>query len=102
MSTSHSCSLAAQVQASTIAPIALLACSSSRLRASPSIRQWPGTTFDAVPPEITPTFAVVSASRRPSLIAAIAAAAAAIALRPSSGRMPEWASVPSKSATSRL
>ena len=72
------------------------------LRASPSIRQRPGTTLEAVPPSITPTFAVVSASSRPSFIAAIAAAAAAIALRPSSGRIPAWASAPSNSATSRL
>ena len=37
---------------------------------------------------IRPTFAVVSSSSRPSSIRAIAAAAAAIALLPSSGRMP--------------
>ena len=101
-STSHSCSLAAQVQASTIAPIVSLARSSSRLRASPSIRQWPGTTLEAVPPAITPTLAVVSSSSRPSSIAAIAAAAASIALRPSSGRIPACASVPSNSASQPL
>ncbi len=61
-----------------------------------------GTTFEADPPSIVPTFAVVSWSSRPSFIAAIAAAAAAIALRPASGRIPEWASTPSKSAVIRL
>ena len=71
------------------------------LRASPSTRQCPATTFDAVPPSIIPTLAVVSSSRRPSSIAAIAAAAAAIALWPSSGRIPACASTPSKSAISR-
>ena len=43
-------------------------------------------------PSITPTFAVVSSSRRPSVIAPIAAAAASIAEWPSSGRMPACAS----------
>ena len=71
------------------------------LRASPSTRQWAATTFDAVPPLITPTLVVVSSSSRPSVIDATAAAAAAIALRPSSGRMPAWASTPSNSATIR-
>ena len=71
------------------------------LRASPSIRQAPGTTLAEVPPAITPTFAVVSGSSRPSSIAAIAAAAAAIALCPSSGLIPAWASVPLNSASSR-
>ena len=54
-----------------------------------------------VPPSITPTFAVVSSSSRPSLIAPIAAAAASIAERPSSGRIPACASIPSNSAISR-
>ena len=39
--------------------------SSSRPRASASIRHRSGTTFVAVPPVIVPTFAVVSASSRP-------------------------------------
>src|SRR5919108_5157436 len=102
MSTSHSYSLAAQVQASTIAPTVRLARSSSRLRASPLIRHRPGTTFEAAPPEMTPTFAVVASSRRPRLIPETAAAAAWIALRPSSGRVPACASAPPKPAPSRL
>ncbi len=65
------------------------------------IRQWPGTTFPEVPPTITPTFAVVSSSSRPSSIREIAPAAAAIALLPSSGRIPACASTPAKSATIR-
>ena len=81
----------------------LLARSSSRLRASPSTRQWPGTTFEAVPPRdhadvrrrlvVEPAELHRSRSppRRP-----------AMALRPSSGRIPEWASMPSNSAASRL
>ena len=75
--------------------------SSSRPRASASIRQRSGTTFVAVPPVIVPTFAVVSASSRPSRMAATARAAATIALRPSSGRMPAWAARPWISATIR-
>ena len=51
-----------------------------------------------VPPSIRPTLAVVSSSSRPSSMRAIAAAAAAIALLPSSGRIPAWASTPAKSA----
>ncbi len=43
--------------------------------------------------------AVVPWSSRPSRIRPIAAAAAAIALLPSSGRIPAWASTPMKSAT---
>ena len=53
----------------------------------------------ALPPRISPTFAVVSSSMRPSRISAIARAAAAIALRPCSGAMPEWASRPMKRAS---
>ena len=45
-----------------------------------------------------PTFAVVPSSSRPRLIRPIAAAAASIALAPSSGRTPAWASTPTKSA----
>ena len=71
-------------------------------RASPRIVQRPGTTFvPPWPPEIVPMFAVVSASIRPSRIAAIARAAASIALRPSSGRIPACACVPRKSASIR-
>ncbi len=70
----------------------------SRLRASATISQWPGTTLPEVPPRITPTLAVVSSSSRPSSMRAIAAEAAAIALLPSSGRIPAWASTPVKSA----
>ena len=70
----------------------------SRLRASAWMPQCPGTTLPEVPPLIRPTLAVVSSSSRPSSIRAIAAAAAAIALLPSSGRIPAWASTPTKSA----
>ena len=69
-STSQPCSLAAQVQASTIAAdrvARLLPRRASAPRPRPGIA--PATTFDAVPPSITPTLAVVSSSRRPSLIA---------------------------------
>ncbi len=45
-----------------------------------------------------PTFAVVPSSSRPRLIRPIAAAAASIALEPSSGRTPACASTPTKSA----
>ena len=69
------------------------------LRASATIRQWPGTTLPAVPPSIVPTFAVVPSSRRPRCIREIAADAAAIALLPSSGLIPAWASTPVNSAT---
>ncbi len=89
------------MQASVIEAIASDARAGSRLRASASISHSPGTTLVAVPPEIVPTFAVVSSSRRPSFISEIAAAAAAIALRPSSGRIPAWASAPSKRAARR-
>ena len=51
-----------------------------------------------MPPAIRPTLAVVPSSRRPSSIREIAAAAAAIALLPSSGRIPACASTPVKSA----
>ena len=90
------------MQASTISPITAAARSPSTLRASPRIRQWPATTFEAIPPSIIPTFAVVSSSRRPSFIPATAAAAAAIALVPSSGLIPAWASCPVNEATNRL
>src|ERR687895_18684 len=64
---------------------------SSRLRASSTTWQCSATTFAAVPPSIWPMFAVVPASRRPIRMAASACAAAAMALRPVSGRMPAWA-----------
>ena len=69
-------------------PATAAARSASRLRASALMPQWPGTTLPEVPPSITPTLAVVSASSRPSSMRAIAAAAAAIALLPSSGSIP--------------
>ena len=72
------------------------------LRASASIVQLPATTFGAVPPEILPTFVVVSSSMRPRSIVAIAAEAASIALRPASGRIPACASIPRNSAISFL
>ncbi len=55
-----------------------------------------GTMFRALPPSITPTFAVVTSSIRPSRRSAIARAAAAIADLPSSGAIPEWAARPWK------
>ena len=97
-STSHPCALAPQAQASAISPATSAARPASRLRASAWIQQCPGTTLPEVPPEIRPTLAVVSGSSRPSSMREIAAAAAAIALLPSSGRMPACASTPAKSA----
>ncbi len=64
------------------------------------MRQRSGTTLTALPPLIRPMLAVVCSSMRPSFMAAIAAAAAAIALRPVSGAMPAWAATPWKSAAS--
>ena len=55
-----------------------------------------------MPPAITPTFAVVSSSIRPSRRSAIARAAAAIAERPSSGNMPACAARPWKRTSSLL
>jgi hypothetical protein len=60
-----------------------------------------GTTFRAVPPEMTPTLALVSSSTRPSRKSAIAREAAAMAERPSSGCMPACAAVPWKRKSSR-
>ena len=61
-----------------------------------------GTTFvEPTPPSMLPTFVVVPASSRPSGIAATARAAARIALRPASGRMPACAARPWNSARSR-
>jgi hypothetical protein len=58
-------------------------------------------TLIALPPSMSPTLAVVSASSRPSRMAAIALAAATTALRPASGRTPAWAARPRNSATIR-
>ena len=55
----------------------------------------------AMPPRISPTFAVVSASIRPSRMSAIARAAATMALRPSSGAIPECAARPMKRRAQR-
>ena len=77
------------------------ALATSRLRASSSTTQRSATTFADVPPSMRPTLAVVSASSLPICIAATARAAAAIALRPASGRMPAWAARPRKLASSR-
>ena len=71
-------------------------------RVSASSRQRSGTMLvEPAPPWIEPTLAVVCSSIRPSGIAAIAWAAARIAERPSSGRMPAWAARPWKSAAMR-
>jgi hypothetical protein len=66
----------------------------SRLRASASISASPGTEFRAVPPRMSPTLDVVSASMRPSLMRPMAAAAAAMALMPCSGAAPACAALP--------
>ena len=87
-SRSHSVALAASWRWSTSSVTTCSIRAGSWPRTSASSRQRSGTTFVAVPPAIVPTFAVVSGSKRPSSIAAIARAAAAIAFRPSSGRMP--------------
>ena len=55
----------------------------------------------ALPPAIEPTFTVVSSSTRPSRIEQIARAAARIAERPSSGRMPACAATPRNLASMR-
>ena len=60
----------------------------SRERASASNEHHSGTMLRAVPPVITPTFALDWWSIRPSRMSAIARAAAKIAERPSSGYMP--------------
>ena len=66
------------------------------------MRQRSGTTFVLpTPPWIEPTLAVVCSSIRPSGIAATAWAAARIAERPASGRMPACAARPWKSAAMR-
>ena len=101
VSTSHSASLAASVAASTIEPTTSPARASSRLRASSTTWQRSATTLPALPPSISPTLAVVASSMRPSAIAATAFAAAAIALRPTSGRIPAWAAAPRNWSSSR-
>ena len=99
---SHSGSLAASWQRSTISATRLSTVASLSERASATNQQCSGTTFvPPTPPAIVPTLAVVSSSRRPSGIAAIALAAARIALRPSSGRMPAWAAAPRNAACRR-
>jgi hypothetical protein len=55
--------------------------------------------LDAVPPTILPTFEVVWSSSRPKRSAASAAAAASIALWPSSGASPACAALPRKRAS---
>ena len=66
------------------------------------MRQRSGTTFvDPTPPSIDPTLAVVWSSIRPWGMAFSAWAAARIALRPASGRMPACAARPWNSALSR-
>ena len=83
VSTSVSVALAAQVSASTISPqpaLGLGVVEAAHLRLD---RQRSGTTFVAVPPSITPTFAVVSSSMPAEPHRARSpCAAATIALRP--------------------
>ncbi len=55
----------------------------------------------ARPPDMVPTLAVVSASIRPSRIAAIASAATRIALTPRSGAMPACEAMPRTTASTR-
>ena len=90
----HSASLAANVQMSSISCTSSPSFVSSWQRASAENTQRSGTMFPAVPPEMRPTFAVVSSSTRPSRMSAIARAAAWIAERPSSGDMPACAARP--------
>ena len=71
-------------------------CVSSCERTSAVNEHHSGTTFRAVPPEMTPTFALVSSSTRPRRKSAIARDAAAIAERPSSGCIPACAAAPWK------
>jgi hypothetical protein len=94
--------LAASCRWSTISLTIASTFASTSDRVSASTRQRSGTTLvDALPPSTRPTLTVVSSSIRPSRIATTPRAAAAIALRPSSGRIPAWAAVPWKSASMR-
>ena len=67
---------------------------SSWERASARTVHHSGTTLRAVPPEMTPTFALVTSSILPRRRSAIARDAAWIAERPSSGAIPAWAARP--------
>jgi len=95
-------SAAATLTTSIIRSSCAASLSRSRLRASHSRRHRSGTTFVAVPPLTTPTFAVVSSSMRPTGMAAVARAAATIAERPFSGSMPACAARPWNSAVNLL
>ena len=99
VSTSHSSSVAAKPIVSVISRTSSASFSSSWLRASARNEQCSGTMLRAVPPVMTPTFADVSSSIRPSRMSAIARAAAAIAERPSSGYMPACAARPWNTAS---
>ena len=102
MSTSHSSTEAAKVSESTISWTSAASVCASWERASATTEQNSGTMFRAVPPEITPTFAVVSSSSRPRRRSAIARAAAAMAERPSSGLIPACAARPRKTASTEV
>jgi len=99
---SHDGSLAASWQRSTISATSASTAASLSERASASNQQCSATTFvPPTPPAMVPTLAVVSSSIRPCGISAMALAAATIALRPASGRMPAWAAAPRKAACRR-
>jgi len=66
----------------------------SRERHSARKLAFSGTPFRTMPPEMTPTLAVVWWSSRPSSSAAMARAAARMAEMPRSGSMPAWAARP--------
>ena len=68
--------------------------SSEKLRASPNSRTSAGMMLRASPPEMSPMFAVVSGSMRPSRMRLTAFAAISTALTPRSGSMPAWAALP--------
>ena len=92
----HSATLAAKANVSSISWTRSASLRGSCERASASSSHHSGTMLRALPPWISPTFAVVSSSIRPSRRSAIARAAAEIAERPSSGTIPECAGRPWK------
>jgi purine-nucleoside phosphorylase len=86
--------------ASTMVRASSSAFSWSALRHSARKEARSGTPLRIRPPSMTPTFAVVSSSMRPSCRAVTARAAARMALIPFSGSMPAWAALP-RMSTSR-
>ena len=93
-STSPPSLCAASFNLDSICAVCLASLSSSRLLASKRIYALSATIFVASPPLISPTFAVVTSSTRPSVILLIASAAMLIAETPTSGSIPACAFLP--------